>query len=214
MLLCTIRYKLFPVFTGIVEATAPVIKNTETAIVIGRPSLYTDLILGGSIAVSGVCLSVTAFDDNSIAFDVVRETRERSKIGMLQEGDMVNLERSVLADQRLDGHLVQGHVEGVGRVREVGELGNREVGNKEQVLLTVEVPEELSKFFVQKGSIALDGVSLTIASRTPDAISVALVPLTLANTTLGSLQEGDAINIETDVVGRYLYAFAHEAIAR
>jgi len=192
------------VFTGIIEATAPILIKSDTQLSIQRPEVFNDLIIGSSIAVSGVCLSIVSFDDVSMTFDVVEETWKKSKLGSLRTGDMVNLERACLADSRLDGHVVQGHCEGVGR------SGKWKV---ESGKLIVYIPNELNKFFVQKGSIALDGVSLTIAEVNADHITVALVPLTLEKTTLGSLAEGDPINIETDIVGRYLYTFIHEKTA-
>lgn len=186
-------------FSGIIETTAPIIKKTETSLTIARPASFEDLIIGASIAVSGVCLSVTAFDDTTMSFDVVKETWKKSALGSLKAGDLVNLERAVLASSRLDGHVVQGHVEGVGTWR-VGEG-----------VWEVEVPNELIKFCVQKGSIALDGVSLTIAAVDGNIIRVALVPLTLEQTTLGSKQDQDPVNIETDILGRYLFAFTQQA---
>ena len=188
-------------FTGIIEATAPVLSKTDNQLSIARPGSFADFLVGASIAVSGVCLSVTSFDEESMTFDVVQETWKKSKLGSLKIGDIVNLERACLADSRLDGHVVQGHCEGVGIIKEAG------------TTLVIEVPKELNKFFVQKGSIALDGVSLTISEIDDSTVSVALVPLTIDNTTLGSCKTGDAINIETDVVGRYLYAFTHEETA-
>ena len=190
------------VFTGIIEATAPILSKTDKQLIIARPDLYSEFIIGASIAVSGVCLSVTSFDEKSMTFDVVDETWEKSKLGSLAVGDRVNLERACLADSRLDGHLVQGHCEGIG-----------ECISFENDVLLLSVPEELNKFFIQKGSIALDGVSLTIAQIQGNAVSIALVPLTVKHTTLGSCKAGDLINIETDVVGRYLYAFVHEETA-
>ncbi len=189
-------------FSGIIEATAPVLERTESTLRVERPVSFSDLMIGSSIAVSGVCLSVVAFDAISMTFCVVAETWEKSKLRFLMEGDFVNLERSVLADERLDGHIVQGHVEAVGCVE--GSIDSGE--------LHVVVPKELNKFFIQKGSVAIDGVSLTVASIAEDGITIALIPHTLAETTLHSLQEGDPVNIETDVVGRYLYAFTHEEV--
>ncbi len=197
-------------FTGIIEATAPVLLKTDRTLEIARPHQFDDLLIGSSIAVAGVCLSVTAFDDVSMTFDVVEETWKRSKLGSLKQGDDVNLERSVLADHRLDGHVVQGHVEGVGCIKErfiQACLPDR------QGTLVIEMPKKLNKYCVQKGAIAIDGVSLTIAESQGDTITVALVPHTIANTTLASLRPGDEVNIETDIVGRYLYAFIHEAAA-
>jgi riboflavin synthase len=190
------------VFTGIIEATAPVLSKTDSQLLVARPELFADITIGASIAVSGVCLSVISFDEDSMTFDVVEETWKKSKLGSLQEGDLINLERACLADSRLDGHVVQGHCEGVGECISFADN-----------VLTVSVPEELNKFFVQKGSIALDGVSLTIADTQKNLVSVALVPHTLEHTTLGSIASGNPINIETDIVGRYLYAFTHEETA-
>ncbi|MDP7476897.1 MAG: riboflavin synthase [Candidatus Peribacteraceae bacterium] len=186
-------------FTGIIEAQARIIDITESGIILSKPESFTDLTIGASISVSGVCLSVTSFDDTSISFDVVQETKDRSTLGAKNQGDMVNLERSVRADQRMDGHTVQGHVEGVG-----------ELISLEEGVLRLKMPERLNKFCVQKGSIAIDGVSLTIADIKGDNVSVALVPHTLENTTFGSLKAGYFVNIETDIIGRYLYAFTHE----
>ena len=184
-------------FTGIVEATAAVEQITETQLSVARPASFDDIAIGSSIAVSGVCLSVSAFTESSMTFDVVAETWAKSALGTLQTGDTVNLERSVPANGRLDGHLVQGHVEGVGKWKV--ESG------KWKVIL----PKDLIKFCVQKGSICLNGVSLTIADIHGDEIEVALVPHTLEHTNLDQLQTGDPVNIETDIIGRYVYAFSH-----
>lgn len=192
-------------FTGIIEATARVLQKTDTQIVIGRPASFDHISIGASIAVSGVCLSVTSECENSISFDVVGETWDKSKLGSLQEGDLVNLERACLADSRLDGHVVQGHCEGTGTVM------NNEAMTNDQLM--VKIPKDLIKFCVHKGSITLDGVSLTLAEVSEDHITVALVPLTLEKTTLGTIKPGDPINIETDIIGRYLYAFIHEKTA-
>ncbi|MCB9808744.1 riboflavin synthase [Candidatus Peribacteria bacterium] len=186
-------------FSGIVEATARIVDKTEATLTLERPKQFDDLIIGASIAVSGVCLSVTAYNEDTMTFDVVDETWQKSKLGSLSVGDSVNLERSVTVDSRLDGHIVQGHVEGRGKIVAAGGGGK---------LLTAELPEELIKFCIQKGSIAIDGVSLTIASIQNNTIEVALVPHTLEHTALGSLKEGDLVNIETDILGRYLYAFS------
>lgn len=189
-------------FSGIIEATAEILHKGEDQLTLQRPPSFDDLIIGASIAVSGVCLSVVEFDNSSMKFDVVSETWDKSILGDLSVGDLVNLERSVLADSRLDGHVVQGHTEGVG-----------EVLSMKNDVLSIRVPKELNKFFVQKGSIAINGVSLTLASVEGEKIAVALVPHTRDNTTLGSLKEGDKVNIETDIIGRYVYAFSHEETA-
>ena len=187
-------------FSGIVEAVAEVASKTEDHLTLKRPAAFTDVAIGSSIAVAGVCLSVTGFDPEIICFDVVEETWKKSKLGDVEVGDRVNLERSLRADQRIDGHVVQGHVEGVGTV----------VEKRENAELVIAMPKELNTFIVQKGSIAVDGVSLTVASFAGNQVTVALVPHTLERTTLGTLKEGDKVNVETDILGRYVYAFSHE----
>lgn len=182
-------------FTGIIEATAHVLKISDSGLTLERPAVFDDIKIGGSIAVSGVCLSVTAFDKNSMSFDVVATTFQKTKLGSLKKGDTVNLERALRADARLEGHIVLGHCEGVGEGLAVGAVG---------ALLTVTIPEELKKYVVLHGSITLDGVALTVAALKGTAVTVAIIPHTLTNTTLGSLKAGDSVNIETDILGKYI----------
>lgn len=184
------------VFTGIIEATAPVIEKSDSTLKVERPPQFDDIRIGSSICVSGVCLSVIAFDEQSMTFDVMGETWEKSKLGSLKAGDQVNLERAMKADGRFEGHVVQGHVEATGRV-ERGML-------KEESAISIGVPQNLLKYIVPKGSITLDGVSLTVVSIDQNICTVALIPHTVENTTLGSLSEGNLVNIETDVMGRYI----------
>lgn len=184
-------------FTGIIEATATVQKKTDTMLVLERPRSFADLKIGASIAVSGACLSVTAFDDHSMTFSVIPETLAKTKLGQLAKGDHVNLERAMRADGRFDGHIVQGHVEGVAKVSDLSPTN----------VLTVQMPKNLLPFIIHKGSITLDGVSLTVVAIAEDQCSVALIPLTLTETTLGSLQKGDSVNVETDLIGRYIHSF-------
>lgn len=185
-------------FTGIIEAMAEVQEQSGTQLVLSRPAEFDDLSIGASIAVSGVCLSVVAYDKATMTFDIVAETRTKTKVGHLKIGDRVNLERATKVGDRLDGHIVQGHVEGVAKVTSEKSLGDKWL---------VEVPSELIKFCVQKGSITIDGVSLTIASVCDNMVEVALVPHTLEHTTLGTMSTGDLVHIETDIIGRYVYAF-------
>lgn len=182
-------------FTGIIEATAYVLQNSPQSIVLDRPALFTDIKTGSSISVSGVCLTVVAFDDASMTFNVVEETLKKSKLGSLKKGDRVNLERAMKADARLDGHVVQGHVEGVGEVESV-------TLKEESAMMTFHFPLSTIRSVILKGSVAIDGVSLTIAHVEDSHVTVALIPHTLENTTLGSLKEGDKVNIETDVLLR------------
>lgn len=181
-------------FTGIIETTAAVLQKTATGLTLERPASFTDIKEGASIAVSGVCLSVVQFDEASMRFDVVEETWKRTKLGSLTVGDRVNLERSMRADGRFEGHIVQGHIEGVGTVVQPG------------TEISIRIPSELVPMVVYKGSIALDGVSLTVARVEGDICTIALIPHTLEVTTFGALKEGDSVNIETDILGRYAYA--------
>ena len=172
-------------FTGIVRERAP------ASFADGRLVVETDLAasIGDSVSVDGVCLTVVEARDGSLAFDVVKETLDRTK----PFGAEVNVEGALRAGEPLGGHYVQGHVDGVGRVRSFE--GER---------LTVEAPQQILRYCVEKGSIALDGVSLTIAALHDDAFEVALVPHTLEVTTLGALQPGDPVNLEVDVLAQYV----------
>lgn len=186
-------------FTGIVQATGTVrsIRTGSTAarLALNAPALPRPIPPGSSLAVSGVCLTVCASDDTLIEFDVVPETLARSTLGALAAGARVNLERSLRVGDPLDGHVVQGHVDGVARVLAVRD------GTQGHVV-TFHAGDELMPFIIPKGSIALDGVSLTIAGVSGDTFNVALIPTTLAVTTLGGLRPGDRVNVETDVLAR------------
>lgn len=182
-------------FTGIIETTAQVLKNADGRLVLERPAIFDDIKLGASICVSGVCLSIVAFDDQSMRFDVIDETLSKTKLGNLTSGDAVNLERALKVSDRFEGHMVQGHVEGTGVI-----------GNQLSVtgVLEITLTDDLVPFVISKGSITIDGVSLTVASIADNKCTVALIPHTLSVTTLGSLQTGDRVNIETDILGRYV----------
>lgn len=186
-------------FTGLIEAVAEVMEVTPTGLVIARPPSFFDLQEGESIAVNGVCLTVTSFTEQHLSFDIVEETRKRSTMGHLREGDHVNLERALQASDRLGGHMVQGHVDSVGEVRSVE---GEERG--EGVKVTIAYPPELQGLIVEKGSITIDGVSLTVTYVDKDIFSIALIPVTEKQTTLGTLQQGQKVNLETDIVGKYL----------
>ena len=183
-------------FTGMIEATARILEKTPAGIVIERPASFDDLKIGSSISVSGACLTVVELTVSAMRFDVVPETWEKTKLGSLQKGDRVNLERAMKSGDRLDGHIVQGHVEGVGEV-EIGDW-RLEIGGH----MTIRLTEKALGRIVPKGSIAVDGVSLTIADINDKTVTIALIPHTLKNTTLGSLKKGDPVNIETDVLMR------------
>jgi riboflavin synthase len=166
---------------------------------IESPDLPRPIPDGSSICVNGVCLTVISSNPSTIFFDVVPETLSRSTLGSLKAGSRVNLESSLRADGRLDGHIVQGHVDGQGRVRRIERSSDGQVW-------TFAVGPELMPFIIAKGSVAVDGVSLTIARVEADAFSVALIPTTLERTTLGGLRVGDAVNIETDILARTVVA--------
>ncbi|MEP7370509.1 MAG: riboflavin synthase [Dermatophilaceae bacterium] len=188
-------------FTGIVEELGEIVAiehGAESAVVTVRGPLVTgDAAKGASIAVNGVCLTVVEHDGDTFSVDVMAETLSRSSLGSLEAGAMVNLERAMTASARFGGHIVQGHVDGTARI--VARLpGDR----WEVVQLTL--PPELSRYVVQKGSITVDGVSLTVSDVTDDTFSVSLIPTTLELTTLGHKGVGDAVNLEVDVIAKYV----------
>lgn len=191
-------------FTGIVEAMGRVASlepgSGSTRIRLEVGPLADELAVGESVAVNGVCLTVTTGGSGRADFDVVQETLDRSNLGALEPGDHVNLERALRADGRLDGHIVQGHVDGTGRVRD---LARRE----DDVRLEVACDAGFARTLVEKGSVAVDGVSLTVASVADDGFSVALIPHTLEVTTLGERRSGDVVNLEADVLGKYVLRY-------
>jgi riboflavin synthase len=201
-------------FTGIVAEQGTVVavehaNGTSATLRVQAPGTAEGLPLGGSIAVNGVCLTATAIEGKEFSVDVMGETLIRTTIGELHPGDPVNLERCVPAGGRLDGHVVQGHVDGVGSLLEREELGNWE-------RLRFGVPGELARYIAEKGSIAVDGVSLTVTAVSPaDApepwFEVGVIPTTLEETGLGAKPVGGRINVEVDVLAKYterLLAFA------
>jgi riboflavin synthase len=188
-------------FTGIVETTGKVTRidrlseSVRLSIAAGRVS--EDVALGDSIAVNGVCLTVVSIDAPELVFDAVYETLRRTTLGSLAVGDVVNLERAMVANGRFGGHIVQGHVDGVGRIASM-----RPVGNAWQV--HVDVDSNLMRYIVEKGSICIDGISLTVADAGRSSFSVSVIPHTWENTTLSTRRAGDALNIECDIIGKYV----------
>jgi riboflavin synthase len=185
-------------FTGIVEELGAVRALDGGRLVVACPLVATDSPVGASVAVNGTCLTVVEHTDETLAFDLSGETLDRTTLGSVRTGAPVNLERPVTLAARLGGHLVQGHVDGVGRISAVDR--DRDGG----ATLTVRIPDELDALVVQKGSIAIDGVSLTVAALEGPEIRIALIPHTLAATTLGAAAVGDPVNIEVDMIGRYV----------
>jgi riboflavin synthase len=189
------------VFTGIVEAIGTVVAVEPAGdllrIAVEAPALAAEARVGDSVAVRGACLTVTRAEAGRLHFEAVRETLARTALAELAPGARVNLERALRADSRLDGHVVQGHVDGVGRVRELRREGD-------DVRLVVECPAQVAEHLVPKGSVAIDGVSLTVVGAGETAFDVALIPHTLAATTLGALRPGDRVNLEADVLAKYV----------
>ena len=188
-------------FTGIVEELGEIVaieRGAESAVVTVRGPLVTgDAAKGASIAVNGVCLTVVEHDGETFSVDVMAETLSRSSLGSLEAGALVNLERAMTVSARFGGHIVQGHVDGTARI-----LARVPGDRWEVVQLTL--PAELSRYVVEKGSITVDGVSLTVSDVTDDTFSVSLIPTTLELTTLGHKGVGDAVNLEVDVIAKYV----------
>ena len=198
-------------FTGIVEELGAV-AALETLPDAARLSIHAqavgaDVSLGDSISVNGVCLTVTSWDADGdgrrLHFDVMAESLQRSSLGALQQGDPVNLERAVMASTRLGGHLVQGHVDGVGTV------ASREPAEHWDVV-TISAPQSVTRYLVEKGSVTVDGVSLTVTAVNDAGFSVSLIPETLRRTTLGRRTVGEQVNLEVDVIAKYV----ESAVAR
>jgi len=188
-------------FTGIVEVVGSVAeldpRGDIMALVIEAPGVTEGVRIGDSIAVNGCCLTVTVIDGSHLSFEAVKETLEKTSLGDLTAGSHVNLERAMRADGRLDGHIVQGHVDGMGRVRSFDRAGD-------DVRLAIDCGPEIGDFLVEKGSVAIDGVSLTVVGVTDEGFDVALIPHTLKATTLGERVAGDRVNLEADVLGKYV----------
>jgi len=189
------------VFTGIIETTGTVadVESLEnlSRLRIEVPKLAGEVAVGESVAVNGVCLTVTGTSASEVCFDAIAETLAVSSLQDLAPGSRVNLERAMRAGDRLDGHIVQGHVDGVGRIRELRRDGD-------DVRLFVDCDPVVAGYLVTKGSVAIDGVSLTVVGVCESGFDVALIPLTLELTTLGERCQGDRVNLEVDVLGKYV----------
>lgn len=188
-------------FSGIIETTGTIsaieAQGTAARLVIGAKDLSMDDVkLGDSIAVSGACLTVVEFDDTSFAVDVSEETLKLTTLGHLAEGSQVNLEKALKVSDRLGGHIVTGHVDGLGIV------ANKE-SREDYVKFTIEAPKILSRYIAKKGSICVDGISLTVNEVEKTHFELMIIPHTLAMTTLGKTSVGDEVNLEIDVVARY-----------
>lgn len=188
-------------FTGIVEemgAIRSIRRGAHSAVLsIGAKTILSDLKVGDSVAVNGVCLTATGKDSGGFTADVMHETLDRSSLGALSVGNHVNLERAMAADGRFGGHIVSGHIDGTGHI-----TGLRRDDNA--VWYTVEASPALLRYIVEKGSVTIDGISLTVASVETDRFSVSIIPHTASVTVLGEKRPGDVVNLETDIIGKYV----------
>lgn len=188
-------------FTGLIAALGTVERlaegSTSCRLTVRAPQLLSGVKIGDSIAVNGVCLTVVHLRGDTFTADVMPETVRRTTLHLLQPGDRVNLEKALRPTDGLDGHIVQGHVEGVGTIQQIISEGNARV-------YRIQAPGELLRYIVEKGSIAVDGISLTVTETDDSGFGVSLIPHTAKMTTLGYKSAGDAVNLETDILARYV----------
>ena len=184
-------------FTGIVEELGVVAKISNNAMTVQASKVTEDLKLGDSIAVNGTCLTAVNFSRTEFSVDLSPETMRRTSLGQLSEGSPVNLERALLASDRMGGHIVQGHVDGTGRV-----MSSRVDGDS--IIFRIRVPKRLNPYIVEKGFIAVDGISLTVVKRGASSFTLAVIPYTLKNTNLASVSIGDRVNLEADILAKYV----------
>jgi len=191
-------------FTGLVQKIGRVDRISRSSGWVGLcldlGELAREVELGDSVAVSGVCLTATGIDGSQVTFDVVQETVSRTALSRLQPGHDVNIELALRLSDRLGGHLVSGHVDGVGRIAKLHKTPG-------ELRMTVEAPPPVMRFLVEKGSVAIDGISLTVAALKTKSFEVALIPHTIAATTLTAARVGDQVNLEGDMIGRWVAKF-------
>jgi riboflavin synthase len=187
-------------FTGIIThiGTFREYRTGKQVMAIEAPELSSRLEIGDSLAVNGVCLSLTRKERSLLYFDLSKETLSRTSLGSLHRGDKLNLEISLTLSSPLSGHLVTGHIDSTGKVMAIQKRGE---GRR----LTISFTPDLRSFFISKGSVAIDGVSLTIAKLKPSSLEVELIPITMNNSNLGLLKPGHTVNIECDIIGKYVY---------
>lgn len=188
-------------FTGIIEELGTVQRldrgSNSCQIFIQAAKVLEDVKLGDSIAINGVCLTVTSFDKEHFTADMMAETLAKTNLKDLGSGQRINLERATRLGDRMGGHLVQGHVDAVGTIVEKQKVGIASV-------LRIKAPEEILRYLVAKGSVAIDGISLTVVEVMPDSFTVSIIPHTSKMTTLGFKKTGDTVNLEADIIGRYV----------
>ena len=193
-------------FTGIVEemgTIAGIQKGAKSAVLtIQAEKVFSDIHIGDSIALNGVCLTVTSFSGNTYTADVMNETLRRSSLGSLTIGSKENLERAMAANVRFGGHIVSGHIDGTGTITKVEKDDNA-------IWYTIAAEENLMKYIVEKGSIAIDGISLTVAKRSDMDFAISMIPHTAKETVLSQKKPGDIVNLENDIVGKYIEQLMH-----
>lgn len=187
-------------FTGIIEEVGAIAERGGAELTIKAKTVLEDVSLGDSIAIDGACMTVVSFTDDSFVVQVSPESFEKTTLGNLKAGDAVNLERAMALGDRFGGHLVQGHVDGVGRVESVTKQG-------EFSLWTFWAPPEVAPYLIPKGSVTIDGISLTVVDPAGETFGVAVIPTTLQETKLQSKQAGDAVNMEADSFGKHIYHY-------
>jgi len=188
------------VFTGIIEEVGRITSAGAGRLVVAARQVVEGMVAGQSIAVNGVCLTVTYFDSSSFSADVMPETLSRTNLGELSPGDRVNLERPLALGGQLGGHLVQGHVDATGRVADAAWEG-------EALVFRFEAPPEVMRYVVEKGFIAVDGISLTVTGRDARSFQVSVVEFTRQHTNLGERRGGDQVNLEVDIIAKYVEQF-------
>lgn len=191
-------------FTGIIEETGRIKdmsrKPDSICLQVQASKVLEDTIIGDSIAVNGVCLTVTSLTNTTFTADVMHETMIRSSLKDIKVGSPVNLERALQVGSRLGGHIVSGHIDGTGKIDKITNDGIAKI-------LTIKVPTSMSPFIVEKGSIAIDGISLTVATTSAGEFTVSVIPHTMDNTTLMAKRTGSLVNLETDMIGKYVKNF-------
>jgi len=187
-------------FTGIINHTGLFkgYRQGKQKITIEAPSIISQIEIGESLAVNGVCLSLIKKENKALFFNLSQETIQKTNLGSLRQGEMLNLEQPLTLSSPLSGHLITGHVDARGKVLLISQ---KKPGKR----LKISFPPELRPYFIPEGSVALNGVSLTIASLSPSSFDVELIPITLENSNLGKLKRGDAVNVECDMIGKYVY---------
>ena len=184
-------------FTGIVEETGNVIQASSSGLKIAAAKVLQGTKEGDSIDVNGVCLTVTSLDEKSFSVDVMPETLKRTNLGQLKTGDIVNLERAMALGGRLGGHMVQGHIDTIGRILSL-------LRQEDSFVVGIEAPSQLMPYIVEKGFIAVDGISLTVSARRPSSFEVSIVAFTARNTNIARRRVGDTVNLEVDIIAKYV----------